>query len=50
MELLVLALLAGGLALASLVVGLVILGWFFALIREDQNAKSGIHDLEDGDF
>jgi hypothetical protein len=50
MELVVIALSAAALALVALVVGLTILGWFFSLIREDQNAKSSIFDLEDGDF
>jgi hypothetical protein len=50
MDLVIVALAAAGLALVSLAVGLTILGWFFSLIREDQNAKSGLFDLEDGDF
>jgi hypothetical protein len=50
MELVIIALSAAGLALAGLVIGLVILGWFFSLLRDDQNNKSGLFDLEDGDF
>ena len=38
----------GALIVAGLV--LVVIGWFFSMIREDQNAKSGMFDLEDGDF
>jgi hypothetical protein len=38
----------GALIVAGLV--LVVIGWFFSMIRGDQNAKSGMFDLEDGDF
>jgi len=38
----------GALITAGLV--LVVIGWFFSMIRKDQNAKSGMFDLEDGDF
>ena len=38
----------GALITAGLV--LVVIGWLFSMIREDQNAKSGMFDLEDGDF
>jgi hypothetical protein len=38
----------GALIAAGLV--LVVIGWFFSLVRADQNAKSGMFDLEDGDF
>jgi hypothetical protein len=29
---------------------LVVVGWFFSMMRQDQNSKSGLFDLEDGDF
>lgn len=49
MGLLILAAFGGAIALITIIV-LAVVGWFFSLLRQDQNSKLDAYDLEDGDF
>ena len=50
METIILLAAFAGCFIAGTAIVLTVIGWFFSMIREDQNAKSGMFDLEDGDF